>query len=100
MLASVHAEKVPEGSSALRQAQDAATPPTEANAQLLWSTTEHGLCGEQSVTFTVHLDSKWHDYEIDLAANPKWKGLTDRLRFDPTDLAGVEFSVDEIRISK
>ena len=47
-----------------------------------------------SVTFKVQLDSKWHDYELDLTSNPNWKGLTDRLRFDPVDVAGVIISMD------
>lgn len=77
-----------------------APAPGEATGQLFWSTTERGMGGETSVTFKVQLDSQWHDYEIDLQSNPNWKGLTDRLRLDPVDMAGVIVSVDEIRFSK
>lgn len=91
MMASAYAPKVPVGGPD--------TPaPTQATGQLFWSTTEHGMSGDSSVLFKVYLDSKWHDYELDLAANPNWKGLTDRLRLDPVDTAGVVVSVDEIRI--
>jgi len=113
MMASAHALKIPasEDGSTLRQAQDAslsapaakdaATPaPTEATAQLFWSTTEFGMSGERSVTFKVYLDSKWHDYELDLKSNPNWKGLTDRLRLDPVDMAGVDVFVDEIWLAE
>lgn len=78
----------------LRQAQDA----REATAQLFWSTTEHGIGEAGSVSFTVLLDDKWHEYELDLSANKDWKGLTDRLRLDPVDVAGVKFAVDEIQL--
>ena len=93
MLASAHAPKIPAGGPDVN-------PPTEATGQLLWSTTDHVMNGEASVTFKVHLDNKWHEYEIDLASNPNWKGVTDRLRFDPVDMAGVDISVDEIVIER
>lgn len=73
---------------------------TEATGQFFWSTTEHGVGEERSVSFKVQLDGKWRDYELDLKSNPNWKGLTDRLRLDPVNLAGVEISVDEIRLIK
>jgi hypothetical protein len=92
MLASAHAMKIPVGGPS------SATVPAEATGQLFWSTTEHGISEATSVTFKVELDSKWHEYELDLAANPNWKGLTDRLRFDPVDMAGVEISIDEIKL--
>jgi hypothetical protein len=71
-----------------------------ATGQLFWSTIEHGFGDAGSATFAVSLDDKWHEYDLDLSANPKWKGLTDRLRFDPMDTAGVKFAVDEIRIAR
>ena len=101
MLASAHAPKVPVSGSALRQAQDASTSaPTEATGQLFWSTTEYGMSEKQSVSFKVYLDGKWHDYELDLRSNLNWKGLTDRLRLDPVNLAGVDIAVDEIWVEK
>jgi hypothetical protein len=89
MMASVYAEKVPVGGPDVKAL-------TEATGELFWSTTEHGTNEAQSVLFKVQLDSKWHEYELDLKSNPNWKGVTDRLRFDPADLAGVRFVVDEI----
>lgn len=91
MQASVYAEKIPPGGPDSK-------PPTQATGQLFWSTTEHGMGEAQTVTFKVQLDSKWHEYELDLKSNPNWKGMTDRLRFDPADVAGVRFEVDEIRV--
>jgi hypothetical protein len=82
----------------LRQAQDAQVQ--EATGQLFWSTTEHGTSEARSVTFKVLLDGKWHDYALDLKSKSNWKGLTDRLRFDPVDVAGVRFTVDEIKIAR
>lgn len=91
MMASAHSPKLPVGGP------DKPTP-TEATGQLFWSTTEYGMSGERSVTFKVPLDGTWHDYGLDLKANPNWKGLADRLRLDPVDMAGVVVSVDEIRL--
>ncbi len=91
MLASAHMPRMPVGGPDVKA-------PTEATGQLFWSTTEHGFSEAQSVTFKLRLDGQWHEYELDLAANPNWKGLTDRLRFDPVDVAGVEFRVDKVRL--
>ena len=86
----------------LRQAQDAQATPAarEATGQLFWSTTEHGMGEAQSVTFKVQLDDQWHEYELDLGSNPNWKGVTDRLRFDPVDVAGVRIAVDELKLTR
>ena len=87
---------------AVAQAQDAqgaqAVAQAQATAQLYWSTVDRAMSEATSVKFQVQLDGGWHDYEVDLAANPDWKGVTDRFRFDPVDVAGVVFSIDEIRL--
>lgn len=81
-----------------------ASPPAggrnQATGQFFWSTTEHITSEALGMTFPVQLDGKWHEYELDLKSNPNWKGLTDRLRFDPVDVAGVRFAIDEIRVVK
>ncbi|MEO0018070.1 MAG: hypothetical protein RLZZ522_1353, partial [Verrucomicrobiota bacterium] len=37
-----------------------------------------------------------HTYEIDLSSNPNWSGEVTKLRLDPIDSAGVNFTVDRI----
>lgn len=74
--------------------------PASATGQLFWSTIERELNEDASVKFEVLLDGKWHDYELDLAANSNWKGRTDRLRLDPVDVAGVDLRIDEIGLEE
>lgn len=103
MLASAHAMKIPASSSGGSPSPSkgaASETPTEATGHIFWSTAEHGITGESSMPFKVYLDSQWHEYELNLASNPNWKGLTDRLRFDPVDRAGVDILIDEIRVVK
>lgn len=73
---------------------DKAAPDTAG--QFFWSTIEMGMSGPPSIRFPVPLDGQWHDYDLDLRANPNWKGRTDRLRLDPTEKAGVKVEIDEI----
>ena len=49
-----------------------------------------------SVHFPVVVDGGRHEYATDLSASPTWAGLTDRLRFDPVDVAGAKVEIDLI----
>ncbi len=69
-----------------------------STGQLFWSTIEYEMGAERSISFEVPLDGKWHDYELDLASNPNWKGRLDRIRLDPVTMAGVKIEVDEVRL--
>jgi len=82
----------------MRLTPKAGEAPGTATGQLFWSTTERGLCEELSVHFAVEVDGGWHEYAIDLSASPAWAGLTDRLRFDPVDVAGVTVEIDLIEL--
>lgn len=52
---------------------------------------------ENSQSFPIIADGKYHDYEINLADLATWKGQITTLRLDPTDAAG-SFSIDYLRI--
>jgi len=82
------------------RADGAKDNPAQATGQLFWSTVDSMMGEASSVTFPVQLDGKWHNYDLDLSANPKWKGIADRLRFDPVDAAGVKVMVDEIWLER
>lgn len=69
-----------------------------ATGQLFWSTIDFGTCEDASVKFAVQLDGLWHDYDLDLSAHPKWRGRTDRFRFDPVDQEGIVVEIDEIAL--
>jgi len=69
---------------------------SSAMGQLFWSTTDFGICEDACVKFNLPLDGVWHDYDLDLAAHPRWRGLTDRFRLDPVDREGVIVEIDEI----
>jgi hypothetical protein len=65
---------------------------------VFWSTVERAICEETSVKFSVPLDGRWHEYDLDLRDHSAWKGLMDRFRLDPVDVAGVKVEVDEVRV--
>jgi len=69
-----------------------------AVGQLFWSTVEFAISANTCLSFAVRLDGTWHEHVIDLSANPKWAGRTDRLRLDPVDKAGIRIEIDEITI--
>lgn len=68
----------------------------EDSGQVLWSTVELSMSEKTSATFAIFHDGKWHDYEIDLTANPNWRGTMDQLRIDPGSVNGAEIFIDEI----
>ena len=48
------------------------------------------------VTFPVLAGSR--TYEVDLSANANWSGEVTRLRLDPIDIAGVNFTLDRVTV--
>ena len=65
--------------------------------QLFWSPGGYAFTEEASVKFQLIPDNDWHVYELPLAANPKWRGTVQQLRFDPTEAPGATFAVSEIK---
>ena len=81
---------------ALQPPEDGAA--TESSAQFFWQQRYGEFRAPASVTFPVALDGEMHTYEIDLAANRWWQGDSRKLRFDPCGVAGVDVTVDSIRL--
>lgn len=72
--------------------------PFSDTAQLFWRTkrwTENEAC---SIRFAVSVDGQWHQYQLPVSENPRWKGVITRLRLDPCTRAGVRVELDEIRL--
>jgi hypothetical protein len=74
--------------------------PFKDTAQLFWRTNRLPEGEAASARFEVAGDGQWHDYEIPLAANPRWRGLVTRLRLDPCTQRDVEVSVDYVELAK
>ena len=54
----------------------------------------------QSAAFGIRNDGQWHDYEVPVAANNRWRGVITRLRLDPCNRAGVRIELDGIRLAR
>lgn len=72
--------------------------PFEDQAQLFWRTSRMSESEATSVRFRVQADGEWHDYEVPLGTNLRWRGIVTRLRLDPVSRAGVEVRLDEFRL--
>ena len=68
------------------------------SAQLFWSTTRQPESETTSERFPVTGDGQWHEYQIPVSQNPRWRGILTRLRLDPTNQPGVTVEVDSIRL--
>lgn len=68
-----------------------------SDAEFFWSTVDLAMTGDTRIPFTVQLDGKWHEYELQLGKNPFWKGRTDRFRLDPGNTPGMRIDIDVIR---
>ena len=66
--------------------------------QLYWSTTLKKMSGQTCININVPGDGLFHDYEIDLAKHPQWRGIVNSFRFDPAIAPGVSFAIDYIRL--
>jgi len=68
--------------------------------QFFFTTKSSSVFAEnKKLVFDVKADGKWHDYRIDAAAHPLWKGGTiTAIRLDPGNgAADAEFAIDYIR---
>lgn len=50
--------------------------------------TEPSFSEEKSTSLEINNDGGWYTYELNFAANSRWKGTITNLRFDPTDGTG------------
>ncbi len=65
-------------------------------AAIFWSVPQGGFSGERRLEFVIRPDGEFHDYALDLASVPTYRGTITGLRLDPTDSLGPG---DEVRIA-
>lgn len=70
----------------------------DQRVQIFWATTLAAMSGEASLGLQVVGDGQFHDYELDLASSPHWRGLVSILRIDPATEPGVKFALDHVRL--
>lgn len=70
----------------------------KGQVQIFWATTLTKMSEKTSAHVDVPGDGQLHDYEVDLAGNPHWRGVITSLRFDPAVKADVNFAIDYIRL--
>jgi hypothetical protein len=76
-----------------------AGPAFRDHAQLFWRTKRWAESEASSLRFPVEVDGQWHDYELRVSENLRWRGIITRLRLDPANRAGVRVELDEIRLA-
>ncbi|MGN0853705.1 MAG: glycoside hydrolase family 99-like domain-containing protein [Kiritimatiellia bacterium] len=69
-------------------------------AQLFWSGPGRTTSENASVRRPVVADGAFHDYVFDVAANRRWQGRVNHLRFDPTDRKDAKVVIASIRLEK
>jgi hypothetical protein len=71
---------------------------TQDRAQLFWRTATLKEGEGTQVSFPVTSDGQWHEYRVDVASSPRWRGRIRHLRLDPCMRSGVRFAIDFIRL--
>lgn len=74
--------------------------PAQANAQLFWTTGGGGTSEAKSLPFVLERDGALHEYTLELAAHPRWRGTITSLRFDPCNFSGAEICIEEIMFNR
>ena len=76
--------------------------------RLKWGTAAEPIIGKgvavdqrRSVAVTPALcDGEWHEYTLDLSANPDWKGEIDELWFEAADVMHARVAIDWMRFER
>ena len=89
------------------------TPPTGIDPQLneaqqvrlyfgttdrLLFSKEMFICREGAVAVPAISDGEWHEYTLDLAANPLWNGCVNELWFDPPQLHSTHIDIRRMQL--
>ncbi len=72
--------------------------PEGSQGQLFWASDAQAISENTSVGFPLTLDGQFHEYTLDLKANPKWRGRITALRLDPCNAKDVQVAVDAVRL--
>jgi hypothetical protein len=70
--------------------------PLSDTAQLFWRTSRLPESEASSARFAVTADGQWHDCQVDVGRNPRWRGVITRLRLDPCNQPKVGVAIDSI----
>jgi hypothetical protein len=82
----------------IRMKIDATTSADELG-QLFWTTATSGTSEAASAKWQLIGDGEYHDYVVDLASNPRWRGRITSFRLDPCSHTGAKVAIEEIRMS-
>ena len=52
-----------------------------------------------SIRFPVSIDGQWHEYDLPVKNNLRWKGIITRLRLDPINRRGVSVEIRQIGLT-
>jgi hypothetical protein len=66
--------------------------------QVFWGTTRNAPSEATSLSFEISGDGQYHEYRLDLGRHRAWRGIITALRLDPASRAGVNTSIDCIRL--
>lgn len=67
-------------------------------AQLFWSRGGRNTSEADSVSVPIVADGETHEYVLDLAPNPRWRGNITSLRFDPLSAPGLQIAIDSFEL--
>lgn len=67
------------------------------HAQLFWSVGGGAVTEATSIRFPLKHDGAFHEYILDFAGRPRWRGRISALRFDPCSARDVQVHIDYIR---
>jgi hypothetical protein len=67
-------------------------------AQLFWASRRWPESEASSIHFPVFIDGQWHDYELPVSENQRWKGVITRLRLDPANRSGMRVEIQTIAL--
>jgi hypothetical protein len=66
--------------------------------RIFWATSSAKMSNLANIDLDVAGDGQFHEYDVDLAKNLRWRGLVTQFRFDPAVRAGANFELDYIRL--
>jgi hypothetical protein len=72
------------------------TADNPGSIQLFWTMTAGIPTEATSVKMPLIPDGKFHEYELPLGKNPRWRGRITSLRLDPCSARGLTVTIDSV----
>lgn len=69
-----------------------------SEGRLYWRTNLRKFNRDDSLPFKLIADGAIHEYRLNVAQAPGWRGYLEGLRLDPTDAAGAAIALDYVRV--